>query len=297
MSLGQNVRKWRERRLYTQVELARHVGISPNSLYRIEKETFAPKRQTLEKIAKALEVSIELLLDEPEIAQTVEVVTSTQLEENEPSEQPESPEISLAEPESAEPTLLEPLESNQEVAPDVPQLGSLPSQFDKPEKSSGFLKSGPVILPLVLFVIAGLIGWGVIQYQQVQEVRAAQALDQRGLDLLTNSDTLKERMVLVTDPNAKAHGHWYHQKGIDTQLFVIEFMPPLPSGTSYYGWLQDGDGSWHLITRFVLDEQSYARAVLVGSDGSKVQTVIVTKQTESSTTPQGEVVLRYQPGA
>ena len=61
MSVGQNIRRLRERRAYGQGELAGLVGISQNGLWRIEAERVTPKGKTLRKIAEVLGVDVEVL--------------------------------------------------------------------------------------------------------------------------------------------------------------------------------------------------------------------------------------------
>ncbi len=61
ISIGENVRHWRERRSYGQTELAKLVGISPAGLFRIEKGQRTPRPATLRKIAETLGIDVEVL--------------------------------------------------------------------------------------------------------------------------------------------------------------------------------------------------------------------------------------------
>lgn len=61
LTVGENVRAWRERRSYGQTELAKLVGISPEGLFRIEKGQRQPRPTTLRKIAEALGIDVEVL--------------------------------------------------------------------------------------------------------------------------------------------------------------------------------------------------------------------------------------------
>jgi len=63
LSIGQNIRRLRERHAYGQGELAGLIGISQNGLWRIEAERVTPKGKTLRKIAEVLNVPIERLTD------------------------------------------------------------------------------------------------------------------------------------------------------------------------------------------------------------------------------------------
>jgi transcriptional regulator with XRE-family HTH domain len=56
MSFGERVRKLREERFMTTVELAELAGISRNTLYRIESGHFSAFPQTVRKLATALGV-------------------------------------------------------------------------------------------------------------------------------------------------------------------------------------------------------------------------------------------------
>lgn len=61
LALGQRLKAWREFRGFTQAEVERRGGLAHNALSRIEKGTVSPKLGTLERIANALELSVEEL--------------------------------------------------------------------------------------------------------------------------------------------------------------------------------------------------------------------------------------------
>jgi len=145
----------------------------------------------------------------------------------------------------------------------------------------------------LLVVVFGLAGWSVAQQQQLQAARSALALDERGLVLLTSTETAVVRLDPVARPGSPEHGHWYHRPGVDTQVLVVEFLPKLPAGEAYYGWLQYGDGSWRSAGIFTLDDKGYGRLILVGDDGSGVRRSVVTRQAQTTTRPEGEVVLSW----
>ena len=63
MAMGENIRRWREYRAYGQAELARLVGISPNTLYRIEVEGREPRPATLRRLAEVLAMDVATLRD------------------------------------------------------------------------------------------------------------------------------------------------------------------------------------------------------------------------------------------
>lgn len=56
MAIGERIKRVRERKSWGQAELARQAGISPNTLYRIEKGTHPPRPVTVRKLAQALGV-------------------------------------------------------------------------------------------------------------------------------------------------------------------------------------------------------------------------------------------------
>ena len=60
-SMATNIRAWRSYRKLTQGDLETKVGLSHNSISRIETESVSPKLSTVERIARALELSLEEL--------------------------------------------------------------------------------------------------------------------------------------------------------------------------------------------------------------------------------------------
>lgn len=68
MTLGENIKKFREARGLLQKELAFHIGMSDKQISRIEKGVQNnPRIQTVIKLAEILEVSIDELVSEKEI--------------------------------------------------------------------------------------------------------------------------------------------------------------------------------------------------------------------------------------
>lgn len=60
-SLGDQIRQWRLARKMTQSELEQNAGLSHNTVSRIECGAVSPRLDTIERIAQALNVSIEQL--------------------------------------------------------------------------------------------------------------------------------------------------------------------------------------------------------------------------------------------
>jgi transcriptional regulator with XRE-family HTH domain len=61
MTIGERIRDLRERHGYGQAELARLVGMTPNTLWRIEHEGREPRGPALRKIAEILQVDVATL--------------------------------------------------------------------------------------------------------------------------------------------------------------------------------------------------------------------------------------------
>ncbi len=61
MNVGERIRELRERRSFGQAELARLVGLTPNSMWAIEAGRQRPRPATLRKIAQQLGVPVEHL--------------------------------------------------------------------------------------------------------------------------------------------------------------------------------------------------------------------------------------------
>ena len=59
--LGNQVRKWRLAKKMTQAELEDRAGLSHNAVSRIECSSVSPKMETLDRISKSLDISIEQL--------------------------------------------------------------------------------------------------------------------------------------------------------------------------------------------------------------------------------------------
>ena len=59
--LGDQIRQWRVARKVTQSELEQKAGLSHNTVSRIECGSVSPRIDTLDRIAQALEVSVEQL--------------------------------------------------------------------------------------------------------------------------------------------------------------------------------------------------------------------------------------------
>ena len=57
------LREWRERRLLTQRELAERVGMSTGQINRIERGIHEPRFSTIRKLAEALEVTTDELVE------------------------------------------------------------------------------------------------------------------------------------------------------------------------------------------------------------------------------------------
>lgn len=64
MKLADKIKKIRKEKKISQAELAEIAGINPNHLSRLETDKFSPTIPVLKKMANALEVSIDYLLDE-----------------------------------------------------------------------------------------------------------------------------------------------------------------------------------------------------------------------------------------
>jgi hypothetical protein len=157
-------------------------------------------------------------------------------------------------------------------------------------------RSSLVAAGILLVLSAGLGLGNVVQQRQLDTRQSILALDERGLALLTSTETSVDRLAPLNPSPTNAHGHWYHRGGIQTQVFVVEFMPAPPAGEAYYGWLELRDGSWQSVGRFTMDSTGYGRVILLGGDGSNAQGVRVTRQTAPSAAPSGTVVLRGPAG-
>lgn len=62
MSLGENIRKYRKNVDMTQVELAKKMGAIQSNVHRWEKNIVTPSLETIKKLAKVLNVSVDGLL-------------------------------------------------------------------------------------------------------------------------------------------------------------------------------------------------------------------------------------------
>ncbi len=149
------------------------------------------------------------------------------------------------------------------------------------------------VAAVLLVLSVGLTGGVVAQSVQLRGAHEELALDTQGLALLTSTETTVERLAPVSSAEGQAHGHWYHHRGVPTQVLVIEFMLPTGSSEGYYGWLRHADGTVRAAGRFVVDSSGYGRIILPGDDGSDVRSVDITRQTRASASPEGQLVLRW----
>jgi hypothetical protein len=154
------------------------------------------------------------------------------------------------------------------------------------------LSSRPLTAAAAVLILALLVAvWGLDE--QIRSSRSELALDERGLALLTSTETTVVRLDPVSGGASQEHGHWYHRAGINTQVLVVEFMPALAEGESYFGWLGRADGSWVAAGRLSVNADGYGRLILLGDDGSGVRSVLVTRQTQPGPAPTGDLVLRW----
>jgi hypothetical protein len=158
-----------------------------------------------------------------------------------------------------------------------------------------FRSAAAYVLPLaaLLILALGLAGRTYVLQRQIADNQIALATDERGLALLTSTETTVERLAAVPSLGDQAHGHWYHHAGIQTQVVVVEFMPPPGTGQAYFGWLVLQGGATVPVGEFTLDSTGYGRIILPGSDGSNVVSVIVTRQATSATAEPGGTVLHW----
>jgi transcriptional regulator with XRE-family HTH domain len=65
VNVGQNVKRIREEQRYTQTEIARWCGVTPAAISGLEHGDFTPSTPLLVKLARALDVSVEELVEGP----------------------------------------------------------------------------------------------------------------------------------------------------------------------------------------------------------------------------------------
>ena len=65
MNVGQNVKRIREEQRYTQTEIARRCEVTPAAISGLEHGDFTPSTPLLVKLARALDVSVEELVEGP----------------------------------------------------------------------------------------------------------------------------------------------------------------------------------------------------------------------------------------
>ncbi len=61
VNIGENVRRERSRRFWTQEQLAEKAGVSPRQVVRIERNEVEPRFATIIKLAQALDVEPDVL--------------------------------------------------------------------------------------------------------------------------------------------------------------------------------------------------------------------------------------------
>lgn len=186
------------------------------------------------------------------------------------------------------------------IAPPAALRAAVLAHLHEPETRRSGLRgllapTGRRTLTLALAVLVAAIALAavVIQQQRIQAMSSELALNSRGLELLTSTEVVAQRLSPVFDPGSQAHGHWYHRPGVDTQVIVVEFLPQAAKGEAYYAWLRHADGSWSTPGALPLYSNGYGRLIVLGSDGTDVTGVVVTRQSAQGRSPGGEVMLRW----
>ena len=80
--LRDQIRQWRLARKITQSELEQKAGLSHNAVSRIECDSVSPRIDTIERIAQALEVSVEQLQFQPPASKVAEFQPRYDVEED-----------------------------------------------------------------------------------------------------------------------------------------------------------------------------------------------------------------------
>jgi transcriptional regulator with XRE-family HTH domain len=65
VNVGQNVKRIREEQRYTQTEIARRCGVTPAAISGLEHGDFIPSTPLLVQLARALDVSVEEIVEGP----------------------------------------------------------------------------------------------------------------------------------------------------------------------------------------------------------------------------------------
>lgn len=80
MTLGQNIKKYRKELELTQEQLAKKVGVIQSNVYRWEKDVVVPSIDTIKKLAKTLNISVDGLLFSDEERKELRVTDKELLE-------------------------------------------------------------------------------------------------------------------------------------------------------------------------------------------------------------------------
>ncbi len=121
--------------------------------------------------------------------------------------------------------------------------------------------------------------------REIHQQAAAIALDSAALRLLTSTETTNTYLARQSASiPGDAHGHWFHSPDSDTQVVVGVNLPAPRDGERYVVWLGRG-GQWAAAGELRVDGQGYGRLVLVNTDSSHVDAILVTLERGSATRP------------
>jgi RNA polymerase sigma-70 factor (ECF subfamily) len=148
----------------------------------------------------------------------------------------------------------------------------------------------PVVAVLAL-TLGGVLALVGIRYHNAQRARE---LDERGLRLLTASDTTNVRLAPVPGVPEETHGHYYGRPGSTLAVVNLSHAPAAPAGTVYRAWERHGD-TWSVLGVLRPDASGAAVLLVEQSDAPAMpdEVVVTIEGEQAGTAPSGPVLVRW----